>query len=361
MGADISRVRFDPLRDFAGVVLQQGRLLLDADFNELVAMLDRRLRAETCDLTSFGPGPATTQGVAWVPRQTPDAFRVTASGGALDRRGADVRRRPARREPRARARTGSTRCLARATGTADTPYLPALLADARPAAPTGGTHLAYLDVWQREVTHLEDPALVEIAVGVDTTARWQTVWQVRCSRVARRPTCATTDDDDLAGWLDLDPALRRAAHDRHESRSSDDDDPCELPPEGGYRGLENQTYRVEIHEGGDPTARPPSSGRARTPPWRCPSSRWCRRPSCASPRSAVTTCSGSRPTTGSRSSTTTASSTATPGEMRKVTVDDAERTITFTGALPLDLQPADAEDAADTCASALGPVRVVRD
>ena len=30
MGADFSRVRFDPLRDFAGVVLQQGRLLLDA-------------------------------------------------------------------------------------------------------------------------------------------------------------------------------------------------------------------------------------------------------------------------------------------------------------------------------------------
>ena len=47
MGADISRVRFDPLRDFAGVVLQQGRLLLDADFNEYVALLDRRLRAET--------------------------------------------------------------------------------------------------------------------------------------------------------------------------------------------------------------------------------------------------------------------------------------------------------------------------
>ena len=57
MAADISRVRFDPLRDFAGVVLQQGRLLLDADFNELVALLDRRLRAETCDLTSFGPDP----------------------------------------------------------------------------------------------------------------------------------------------------------------------------------------------------------------------------------------------------------------------------------------------------------------
>src|SRR6187397_2544859 len=82
MASDISRVRFDPLRDYAGVVLQQGRLLLDADFNEYVALLDRRLRAETCDLTSFGPDPGHA-GVAWVPRQTPDAFRLTVAAGAI--------------------------------------------------------------------------------------------------------------------------------------------------------------------------------------------------------------------------------------------------------------------------------------
>src|SRR4029078_652722 len=82
MGADVSRVRFDPLRDYAGVVLQQGRLLLDGDFNELVALLDRRLRAETCYLSSCGPDP-NHAGVAWVPRQTPDGFRVTAAGGKL--------------------------------------------------------------------------------------------------------------------------------------------------------------------------------------------------------------------------------------------------------------------------------------
>ena len=46
MGADLSRVRFNALRDHAGVVLQQGRLLLDADWNELVAIVERRLRAE---------------------------------------------------------------------------------------------------------------------------------------------------------------------------------------------------------------------------------------------------------------------------------------------------------------------------
>jgi uncharacterized protein DUF6519 len=32
------------------------------------------------------------------------------------------------------------------------------------------------------------------------------------------------------------------------------DDPCELPPTGGYRGLENQLYRVQIHDPGQPGA-----------------------------------------------------------------------------------------------------------
>ena len=79
MSADLSRVRFDPLLDFSGVILQQGRLLLDGDFNELAAILDRRLRAETVDLTSFGPDPDHA-GSSWVPRQTPDGFRISVSG-----------------------------------------------------------------------------------------------------------------------------------------------------------------------------------------------------------------------------------------------------------------------------------------
>ena len=34
---------------------------------------------------------------------------------------------------------------------------------------TGGPHLMYVDVWQRDFTYLQDPGLVEKAVGVDTT------------------------------------------------------------------------------------------------------------------------------------------------------------------------------------------------
>ena len=52
---------------------------------------------------------------------------------------------------------------------------------------------------------LEDPELVEKAVGVDTTARLQTVWQVRVLQNPGTGTACATDDDDIPGW----PALIR--------------------------------------------------------------------------------------------------------------------------------------------------------
>src|SRR4051794_26062586 len=189
MSVDISRVRFDPLRDFAGVVLPQGRLLLDADFNEYVALLDRRLRAETCDLTSFGPDP-NHAGVAWVPRETPDGFNVKASGGALTIGRGRMYVDGLLAENHGLAPYQLDPLLREQTGSADTPY------DKQPYWPTpdslpgGGPHLAYLDVWQREVTHLEDPDLVEVAVGVDTSARWQTAWQVRLLPNVGNADCA---------------------------------------------------------------------------------------------------------------------------------------------------------------------------
>jgi hypothetical protein len=342
MGADVSRVRFDPLRDFAGVVLQQGRLLLDADFNEFVALLDRRLRAETCDLTSFGPDPDHA-GVAWVPRQTPDGFRVTASGGTLSIGRGRMYVDGLLAENHGVAPLGFDALLSERTGTADTPY------DEQPywlppdPLPAGGPHLAYLDVWQREVTHLEDPSLVEVAVGVDTTARWQTVWQVRLLPNIGSATCAS-DDDEIPGWLDvIRPSAGRLTTDTIDV--DPDEDPCELPPTGGYRGLENQTYRVEIHEGGAP-------GTA--------TFKWSRdNGSVAIPVVEMVSTTVLRLASVGKDDVLRVSTgdwveilddryelDGRPGVVRKVTVDDAARTITFTGALPADLQPADADEAA---------------
>src|SRR5574341_947277 len=73
MSGDYSRQRFDVKNDFGGVLMQQGRVQLDADWNELVSILDRRLRAGTADVI----------GRSVVPKETPDGFRIQLSAGVL--------------------------------------------------------------------------------------------------------------------------------------------------------------------------------------------------------------------------------------------------------------------------------------
>ncbi len=342
MGSDISRVRFDPSRDFARVVQQQGRLVLDADFNEQVAILDRRLRALSADVATPEPTVGIA-GTAWVPRLTQDAFKVALAGGTLtlghgrmyvdglvaENHGLD----PAEWEA----------VLSEQHGSADTPYDKQPYGPA-PALPAGGPHLAYLDVWQRELTHLEDPGLVEVAVGVDTTARLQTVWQARVLNDVGAIDCDTLDAD-IPRWSALiAPSAGRLTTGTVEL--GDDENPCELPPSGGYRGLENQTYRVEIHGGGPP-------GTA--------TFKWSRdNASVAMAVVEMVSPTVLRLASLGRDDVLRIADTnwveilddlyeldGRPGEIRQVTVDDAERTITFATALPADLQPADAADAAE--------------
>ena len=342
MGADVSRVRFDPLRDFAGVVLQQGRLLLDGDFNEYVALLDRRLRAETCDLTSFGPDPDHA-GESWVPRQTINGFKVTASGGKLTIGRGRMYVDGLLAENHGVAPMGFDPLLSERTGTADTPYEKQPYWPTPDPLPTSGSHLAYVDVWEREVTYLEDSKLVEVAVGVDTTARKQTAWQVRLLEDVGNVTCES-DDDDIKLWPEtIAPSAGRLTTDTVEVSAKDD--PCAIPPTGGYRGLENQTYRVEIHTGGAP-------GTA--------TFKWSRdNGSVAIPVIEMVSTTVLRLATVGKDDVLRISTGdwveilddnyelgQKPGELRKVTVDDAARTITFTGAIPTDLRPANADDAA---------------
>jgi len=248
MANDFSRVRLDPLLDFAGVELKQGAVLLDADANELTAILDRRLRALASDVL----------GRARVSATTPDAFEISLSGtglsigtgrlyvdgllaenhGAVSADAADRLFDPLLAE----------RHFADRIAYAAQPYLPE-----PPALPTAGRHLVYLDVWNREVTHLERPELVESAVGVEATSRLQTVWQVRVTGEVGTGTSCGTPDELVPGWDEIiAPSTGVLTTGTFEVAPVDD--PCELPPTGGYRGLENQLYRVEIHDGGRPGA-----------------------------------------------------------------------------------------------------------
>jgi Family of unknown function (DUF6519) len=98
------------------------------------------------------------------------------------------------------------------------------------------------------VTAVEDPSIVEPALGVDTCTRVQTVWQVRALSLPKLSRCSDdwTKVDQwtqltvpsagrLTSWADQPPAPA---------------DPCAVAPVGGYRGTENRLYRVEVHDGG---------------------------------------------------------------------------------------------------------------
>jgi hypothetical protein len=244
MSGDYSRKTFDPLRDFSGVLMQQGRVQLDADWNELVGIVSRRLRAETTDIIGRGT----------VPKETPNGFKIEIGGGVLTIGRGRIYVDGLLAENHGKPPLEFDAVLSEQRGTLavpydEQPYFPNA-ATVAPAPTEGGPYLIYLDVWQREVTYLQVPELVEKAVGVDTTTRLQTVWQVRwLADVGTGVTC-DTPDDQVAGWSDvIRPSDGRLSTDAVGVVTPDD--PCVIPPSGGYRGLDNRLYRVEIHDGGD--------------------------------------------------------------------------------------------------------------
>lgn len=244
MSFDNSRFTFNPWNDYSGVVMEQGRVQLDSDWNEWLAELLRRIQAGTLD----------TMGQAAYPATTPHGFEITVT---TDASGAvHVNIGPGRMyvdgllaenhgaaatavwDPALAELSGSPQPPgATATGTidyAEQPYLPgATLPE------SGGPFLAYLDVWTRPVTYLEDANLVDAAVNVDTTGRLQTVWQVKLGQVQGGASCSSTP------WPG--PSVGQLTNGYAGTGASG---PCCLTSGADYTGLENQFYRVEIHRPG---------------------------------------------------------------------------------------------------------------
>src|SRR3954468_8499559 len=245
MPGDYTRLTFDPLQDRAMLLEQQGRVHLEADFNELAAILERRLRVETRDVV----GPAV------YPAVEPDSFKLEGApagpwtigrgrmyvDGLLAENHGDGApdREPVRGEPR----------FDKDTPYDEQPYLGTL-----PPPPLGSApdELVYLDVWQRERTYVEDPSMLEPALGVDTATRVQTVWQVKRLELDDGDGMGCEDAwDSYAPWQQvIRPSDARLSSDA--VKPPDPADPCAVAPVGGYRGLENRLYRVEIHDGGAP-------------------------------------------------------------------------------------------------------------
>ena len=224
-------------KHYSGVLSQQGRVMLDADWNEQLDIEQYRLHTETRDVI----------GEAGVPKNVNNgnSFKIDVSKNSeeiLISKG--------------RIYVGGLLCESEAdVNFLKQPYYPNpeqyfSAVTSPPSSPAhgklqDGTYIAYLDAWQREVNHWDDPNILEPALGgPDTTTRLQTVWQVKLLKLnqdAANATCNTPVKD----WDDLTAPSGKL---NVQTQNAVTNDPCLLPPSAGYKRLENQLYRIEIQK-----------------------------------------------------------------------------------------------------------------
>jgi hypothetical protein len=234
MKGDFSRQTFDPKKHYAGVLMQQGRVQLDADWNEQESILRRRTQVEARDVVGRCGAPRDDAG-----------FEVKLTGNKLTIS-----------EGRFYVDGLLAECDSNGLAYESQPDL----LDPPPwqnVLKEAGTDLGlvYLDVWERHITPLDDRLLREVALGgPDTATRVKTIWQLRVLALPKTDGAVPSCDDHFDAWDDLfgDPESFLNARSQPPANV---DGPCVVPPTAGYRRLENQLYRVEIHtSGGQGTA-----------------------------------------------------------------------------------------------------------
>jgi Family of unknown function (DUF6519) len=229
MKGDFTRWSFRPQQHYHGVLKQQGRVDLDSDWNEQGAIVAHRVETETIDVVGASGAPQGDAG-----------FMIQAASG-----GANLT------ISAGRAYVDGILCENEQANLAITaqPDLPGF---SLPTTP--GMYVAYLKVWERHITYLDDQGILEVALGgPDTCTRAKTIWQVNLI-AAGAPGSGVTCSTDVPAYDTLiAPSSGKLKAQAQPATSSG---PCAVPATAGYKSLENQLYRVEIHNtgSGDATA-----------------------------------------------------------------------------------------------------------
>jgi hypothetical protein len=240
MRGDFSRLSFDHGR-YSRVLMQQGRVLLDADWNEQSDLFLHYVRGVAADLIGPHGGPEGTLGFKTEAATVGGRADVAIGAGRyyVDGLVCELAPAPDTTQP--------------ASTYLSQPYLPRVQSD--PAIPATTPYLVYLDVWEQHITALDEDDIREVALGgPDTASRARIVWQVKILHPIAPFTepqlvCATFPLADFRRHLTgVRPRLK--ARTRPFPRDAGDD-PCIAPADARYRGAENQLYRVEIHEVAD--------------------------------------------------------------------------------------------------------------
>jgi hypothetical protein len=237
MYGDFSRLTFSRAKAYTGVWSQQGRVQLDADANEQTAIVLDWLRTLAVDFIGPFGGHVTRAG-----------FHVGHQDGELTfSRGhyyvyglrCDLPGRPGG-EP-----VTYHGLVPGGQGLPEPPFLVQLL------------------VWERSVSAVTDPGLLEPALGPcppDTTVRSQVAWLPEVTAALPPPDGRKLTDVPAAqrnpGFISRAFEEYNEGGRRHPllaARAEPDVETEEatiVPATAGYLGVENQLYRVEVHRGG---------------------------------------------------------------------------------------------------------------
>ncbi len=216
MKGDFSRSTFDRTKHYSSVLLQQGRVQLDSDWNEHldIEVYLRETRAR--DMIGYTGAPRLGGG-----------FQIGLSDKAKDLT-----------LSAGRIYVDGILCENEAElAFSDQPDLPGPVFDA-----DSGVYLAYLDVWSRHITALEDPILREVALGgPETTTRLKTIWQLKLQQVSDSVTGKDplTGKDAVSG-KDFGPGWKPTRIETSGAMTA-------FAAKGGATP-DNCLYRVEIHD-----------------------------------------------------------------------------------------------------------------
>lgn len=236
MKGDFTRFTFNADKQYRNVLTQQGRVTVDADPNEQQFITSHRIETEAADVIGDCGAPFHAAG-----------FGLAVSGSNLTL-------------SQGRFYVDGILCenTVNNRSIAAQPDLPAngvvvfpdgASAPLNDAKVTPGVYIAFLDVWLRHITALQDDAIREKALGgPDTATRLKTTWQVKLLRVGDAGTpfnCLS--NSPLFNTLQAGTSGKMRAR---AQAAAADDKPCVVPPGAGFQRLENQLYRVEVHQGG---------------------------------------------------------------------------------------------------------------
>jgi len=259
MSGDFSRDSFDPHKHFTRVLMQQGRPQLDADWNEQIAIFWHYWRSFVADLIGPYAGPAQNCGFGLLAQSD---FPLSADSGVSPE---DQRRLQKQLKNHdflvcpGHFYVNGILCR----NHAHFPYAGHIGSSEESWSPDkSAAYLVYLDVWERSVSALEDDWIREPALnGIDTCLRTKVTWRVRAVKLSEvmgsngngYPDSSKLKEDWPAVVRNLQPVDRgqlKAMVGEHVEAGG--------TPSSGFRGPQNQLYRIEIHDDGTrgPDSRP---------------------------------------------------------------------------------------------------------